>query len=126
MSDLKQCEGCKTVTISVKRLKELEAAQEENKKHYESWKQHMNVSVNNARYIVELEMKLKATERKLAEAEKYKGLYSPINEMMTPLGAHGMIYAKDDRVTAVMDALHDIDGGIFKPDSDYEASKGAE
>jgi hypothetical protein len=68
--------------------------------------------------------KLKATERKLAEAEKYKGLYNPINEMMAPLGAHGMIYAKDDRVTAVMDALHDIDGGVFKPKSDYEASKG--
>lgn len=33
-------------------------------------------------------------------------------EMMAPLGYHGTISARDDRVQAVMDALHDIDGGV--------------
>ena len=49
--------------------------------------------------------------------DKYRNLYDAINEMMAPLGTHGMIYAKDDRVTAVMDALHDIDGGVPLPQS---------
>lgn len=45
--------------------------------------------------------------------QKFKKLYISTNEMMAPLGAHGQIYAKDDRVSAVMDALHDIDDGTY-------------
>ena len=38
-------------------------------------------------------------------------LYYAVGEMMDVLGAHGTICARDDRVQAVMDALHEIDGG---------------
>ena len=44
---------------------------------------------------------------------KWEALYIAVNEMMSPLGAHGNICARDDRVTAVMDALHDLDGGVY-------------
>jgi hypothetical protein len=32
-----------------------------------------------------------------------------VEAMMAPLGYHGQISAKDDRVQAVMDALHQVD-----------------
>lgn len=38
-------------------------------------------------------------------------LYYAVGEMMDVLGMHGTICARDDRVQAVMDALHKIDGG---------------
>ena len=46
---------------------------------------------------------------------RLEALYNAVNEMMAPLGAHGEIYATDDRVLAVMDALHEIDGGVYAP-----------
>jgi len=46
-------------------------------------------------------------------SDKFRTLYVAVNEMMAPLGAHGEICARDDRVDAVMDALHDIDGGVY-------------
>lgn len=52
-----------------------------------------------------------------------KKLYKTVNEMMLPLGANGIIYAKDDRVAAVMDALHDIDGGVYKEDEKISTLK---
>lgn len=55
----------------------------------------------------------------LTDAVEYIGcletLYNRVNEMMAPLGAYGQICATDDRVIAVLDALHDIDGGVYRP-----------
>ena len=45
--------------------------------------------------------------------KKHKALYVAVNEMMASLGAHGQIEARDERVSAVMDVLHDIDGGVY-------------
>ncbi len=47
----------------------------------------------------------------LALAGPPDALYKAVNEMMAVLGCHGTISARDDRVQAVMDALHAIDGG---------------
>ncbi len=54
-----------------------------------------------------------------ALAAKVLPLYDATNEMVAVLGAHGEICARDDRVMAVMDALHAIDGGTpARPDTD--------
>lgn len=45
------------------------------------------------------------------DCHRFRALYDVVNEMMAPLGYHGTISARDDRVQAVMDALHAIDGG---------------
>lgn len=39
----------------------------------------------------------------------YRVLKMSVEAMMAPLGYHGQISAKDDRVQAVMDALHQVD-----------------
>jgi hypothetical protein len=39
----------------------------------------------------------------------YRVLRVAVDGMMAPLGYHGQISAKDDRVQAVMDALHQVD-----------------
>lgn len=56
-------------------------------------------------------------------------LYKAANELMAVLGYHGTINARDDRVQAVMDALHAIDAaGVALPpavpalDAMFEAS----
>lgn len=46
--------------------------------------------------------------------DKWAALYNAVNEMMAPLGAYGEISAKDDRVAKVMDALQQIDGGVYR------------
>lgn len=53
-----------------------------------------------------------------ARASQGDALYRAVNEMMAPLGYHGTICARDDRVQAVMDALHAIDGGTVQGDAD--------
>lgn len=45
------------------------------------------------------------------EIERLRNLYRAVNTMMAALGYHGTISADDDHVSAVMDALHEIDGG---------------
>ena len=50
-----------------------------------------------------------------AAIAKYQHLYTAVNEMMASLGCHGEISNRNDRVQAVSDALHEIDGGIIKP-----------
>jgi hypothetical protein len=47
------------------------------------------------------------SERKTLRA--FRVLRMAVNAMMAPLGYHGQISAKDDRVQAVMDALHQVD-----------------
>ena len=39
----------------------------------------------------------------------YRILKMAVEAMMAPLGYHGTISARDDRVQAVMDALHQVD-----------------
>lgn len=59
-----------------------------------------------------LETALRAYAAALAvPPAQWQRLYTAVNEMMAPLGFHGTIMARDDRVQAVMDALADIDGG---------------
>ena len=48
---------------------------------------------------------------------KQTKLYHSVNIMMGELGAVGEIDTRNPRVAAVMDALHEIDGGIFNPDT---------
>lgn len=55
--------------------------------------------------------------------QNLKKLYISTNEMMAPLGAHGQILAKDDRVSAVMDALHSIDNGVYDAEKPFKCSR---
>ena len=41
-------------------------------------------------------------------------LYHAINMMICKLSAEGEIHPQDTKVEAVMDALHDLDGGIYR------------
>jgi hypothetical protein len=74
-----------------------------------------NEILNDEPYKHSLAYKNLATQY-LDLKEKLKNLYVSTNEMMAPLGAHGQILAKDDRVSSVMDALHDIDNGVYDTD----------
>ncbi len=51
-------------------------------------------------------------------------LYTAVNAMMAQLGADGSISAMGDLAQAVMDALHDIDGGTFN--AAFAAEPGAD
>ena len=51
-------------------------------------------------------------ERLRAENERLMRVYGAANVVVAVLGCHGEIYARDDRVSALMDALHDVDGGV--------------
>lgn len=57
-----------------------------------------------------------APEHPAAEVGEHRGLgaalYNAVNVMMAHLGADGEIDTRHRAVTAVMDALHDIDGGV--------------
>ncbi len=46
--------------------------------------------------------------------DKYFKLYHAVNLMIMELGATGEIYAQHELVENVMDALHDIDGGVYR------------
>jgi hypothetical protein len=46
--------------------------------------------------------------------ELWNTLYHAVNEMMGTLGAKGEISTRAKEVEAVMDALHEIDGGVYK------------
>ena len=59
------------------------------------------------------------TEEEAVEAWNRRGntfpaLYHSINAMLAVLGAEGTITPRHETVTAVMDALHDIDGGEYR------------
>lgn len=43
----------------------------------------------------------------------YGKLYHAVNLMMAELGAEGEINTRHTKVDQVMDALHDIDGGVY-------------
>lgn len=47
-----------------------------------------------------------------AENERLRRVYAAANVVVAVLGCHGKICARDDRVSALMDALHDVDGGL--------------
>lgn len=49
-------------------------------------------------------------------------LYRTVNEVMLVLGMHGEIQRCDDRVSAVMDALYHIDGGVYLKTGSSEPS----
>lgn len=49
-----------------------------------------------------------------AGAKGGAALYNAVNAMMCELGAAGEIDTRHRLVTAVMDALHDVDGGTYK------------
>lgn len=53
------------------------------------------------------------TKNGSGNSDKFKALYITVNEMMAVIGAHGQIISKDDRVSAVMDALHEFDDGVY-------------
>ena len=46
---------------------------------------------------------------------EWRALYNTINLMMCELGAKGKINTRHPTVSAVMDALHDIDDGAYQP-----------
>jgi hypothetical protein len=48
-------------------------------------------------------------------SEEWIKLYHAINDMMCTLGAEGEISTRESEVEAVMDALHEIDGGVYDP-----------
>lgn len=52
---------------------------------------------------------------------RWCALYEAVSQMMAPLGYHGTISARDDRAVAVMDALHDIDGGAYKKPLSFDS-----
>ena len=47
--------------------------------------------------------------------KKFLALYGAVNKMLAVLGAEGEITPRHETVTDVMDALHDIDGGEYRP-----------
>jgi len=47
--------------------------------------------------------------------KEYKVLYNAVNEMMCVVVLDGQIDIRHDRIENVMDALYDIDGGVYKP-----------
>ena len=49
--------------------------------------------------------------------QKIINLYKAVNEMMAVLGAKGEINTLHEKTTNVMDALHEIDGGVYDLDS---------
>jgi hypothetical protein len=52
--------------------------------------------------------------------ELWNTLYHAVNEMMGVLGAKGEISTRAKEVEAVMDALHEIDGGVYKEADNHE------
>lgn len=46
--------------------------------------------------------------------ELINNLYIAVNEMMDRVGATGKVESLDPETGNVMDALHDLDGGVFK------------
>jgi len=48
------------------------------------------------------------------EQEKYENLYIAINELFLKLGAEGSVSTRDKEADNVMDALYEIDGGVYK------------
>lgn len=56
-----------------------------------------------------LEMEI---DRLRAENERLRRVYDAANVVVAVLGYHGEICARDDRVSALMDALHGVDGGV--------------
>lgn len=51
---------------------------------------------------------------------KFQCLYIAINEMLSALGAEGEIDSDHPKVSAVMNALYDIDEGFYNPDIDMD------
>lgn len=45
--------------------------------------------------------------------DKLKQLYIAVNEMMAVIGAEGEIDSRHNYVDNVMDALHDLDDGVY-------------
>jgi hypothetical protein len=50
-----------------------------------------------------------------SDCYRWAVLYDSVNEMVAKLGVEGEISTRSDEVSSVMDALHNIDGGTFKP-----------
>jgi len=46
--------------------------------------------------------------------KKFMNLYISVNEMMCVLGAKGDISTRSDVVTTVMDALYEMDDGVYE------------
>jgi len=53
--------------------------------------------------------------RRSTDKDAWPELYESINDLMAHLGADGQISAKDPRADRVMNALFDIDGGVYTP-----------
>ena len=58
----------------------------------------------------------RSDEQLQAQLEAVKPLYIAINEMMAVLGAVGEINTRHEKASAVMDALHDLDSGVYDVD----------
>jgi hypothetical protein len=53
------------------------------------------------------------TEAEHEEVQRLRALYVALHPMIAMLGLYGEISARNDRVSAVMDALAAIDGGTY-------------
>jgi hypothetical protein len=84
------------------------------------WSELAKVSENHARWrqdladdLAEVEKVRDALAKKVNELDNvlrsFRALRMAVDAMMAPLGYHGTISARDDRVQAVMDALEQID-----------------
>jgi len=61
----------------------------------------------------------------MTSPETLNALYVAVNEMMVVLGANGQITNRDNVVNRVMDALYDIDGGVYDPDIVFDVQAAA-
>lgn len=57
-----------------------------------------------------------------APVQKFRALYDAVNAMMLPLGANGEITTHHPAVNAVMNALHDIDGGVAQDSREHQVA----
>ena len=52
--------------------------------------------------------------------EKLRVLYERVNDLMAILGAEGQINTEFEEVRAVMDALYELDGGVYDTEKAFE------
>ena len=52
------------------------------------------------------------------DLEKINALYHAINVLMGEMGANGEVHTQMECSSKVMNALYDIDGGVYLPEKD--------
>ena len=78
------------------------------------------VFVKQDKRVKELEaenaLRFDALQAMKAQLEAVKPLYIAINEMMAVLGAEGEINTRHEKTEAVMNALYELDDGVYDVD----------